>query len=58
MTVNDLIDELWSMPRDADVSIAIDDPKDRCNISQVACITCGGVSEVLICETDIFKEHQ
>ena len=50
MSVDELIDKIKVMPRDAEVSIAIDDLTDRCSLEQVVCITCDGISEVLLCE--------
>ena len=50
MTVDETIEKLKAFPRDAEVSIAIDDLRDRMSFQQVVCITCDGRSEVLLCE--------
>lgn len=55
MTVDDLIDLLKPMPRDAEVSICADDLSDRIDFQQVVCVTCQGVSEVLLCEERVVE---
>lgn len=55
MNVDDLIELLKKMPRDADVSICVDDLRDRMEFQQVVCITCDGVSEVLLCEEKLVE---
>ena len=55
MTVDDLIDLLKPFPRDAEVSICVDDLRDRMEFQQVVCVTCNGVSEVLLCEERVVE---
>ena len=53
MTVKKLIQKLSEMPPDSKVYIAIDDLNDRENLVQVVGIVIDGVTDVLICETDL-----
>lgn len=55
MTVEELIYELKTMPRKAEVSIAIDDIRDRCDVDSVIGLIHKEKTEVLICETRMWS---